>query len=193
MHLVNFLYHHNDFVPCLHTEGKGCGLIARSDSKHVLEVFSDSDWSGNKATRKSTSAGYVMLDGMLLHSSSRSQACVALSSAEAEYVSCVSACCDSILLRSAIEHLLQEEIEVHLFTDSSAARGIITRRGCGKLRHVAGRLLWLQDFVNRFHRAALHPVGTDFNVADLGTKIVVTTSHIVLVPHAWDQEYRRWV
>merc|ERR1711873_40802 len=36
-----------------------------------------------------------------------------------------------------------------LYTDSSAAKGISSRRGWGKVRHIELSELWLQDRVNR--------------------------------------------
>ena len=168
-HLANFLYNRSEHVLCLETNGKGCGHVAQVPCAHVLEVFCDSDWAGNKSSRKSTSAGAIMFDGMVVHCFSRSQSCVSLSSAEAEYVATVSAVCDAILLRSAFEHLLGEKVSLHIFSDSSAARGIMNRRGCGKLRHISGRLLWLQEFITRQKQAELHPIPTLSNPADLMT------------------------
>ena len=34
-------------------------------------------------------------------------------------------------------------------TDSSAAKGFVTRRGLGRQRHVSTRFLWLQDKVSK--------------------------------------------
>ena len=167
-HLGNYLFHHR-YVPSLQTEGKGHGLVVRSQD-HVLEIFADSDWQGNKATRKSTSAGCILFNGMTIHCFSRSQNCVALSSAEAEYIACVSATCDGILLKAALSHVLHERVEVHLFTDSSAARGLMNRRGVGKLRHISGRLMWLQDFINKNHEATMRAIPTLTSPADLMTK-----------------------
>ncbi len=53
--------------------------------KFNLELFSDSDWAtSSKSSRKSTSAGIIFLNGLLIHSHSRSQTSLALSSCEAE-------------------------------------------------------------------------------------------------------------
>ena len=32
-------------------------------------------------------------------------------------------------------------------TDSSAAKGIMTRRGCGKIKHIAAKQIWIQEYV----------------------------------------------
>ena len=94
---------------------------------------------------------------------------MSLSSAEAEYVACVSAVCDSILVKAAFDHLLGRSCEHHLFTDSAACRGIFQRQGVGKLRHIQGRLLWLQHYVKNQH-LKVHPVSTATSPADIGTK-----------------------
>ena len=188
-HLANYLFNSADHVLCLETAGKGRGHVTRSSTSHVLEVFCDSDWAGNKSSRKSTSAGVLMFDGMTVHTFSRSQSCISLSSAEAEYVAAVSSVCDGILLRSAFEHLTKEHVEMHVYSDSSACRGIIGRQGCGKLRHISGRLLWLQDFSTRQRLATLHPIPTLSNPADLMTKSlsgqrIAYLSHLINVRDA---------
>ena len=189
-HLVNYMFFHENHVTCLRTEGKGIGLVVR-DETHTLEVFADADWSGNKSTRKSTSAGCIAFDGMVIHTFSRSQSCVSLSSGESEYIACVSATCDGILLRSALQHIMRVDVSMHLFTDSSAARGIMGRQGCGRLRHISGRLLWLQDFLFKWKKASLHAVPTLTNPADLFTKSLTgarvrTLSHILGIRDSHD-------
>ena len=111
-----------------------------------------------------------MLNGAPVYSFSRSQACVALSSGEAEYIAMVSGTCDAILIETALRHVMGEPLETHIFTDSSAARGIVSRKGCGRLRHVEGRMLWLQDHIRLHRKATLHAIGTTINPADLMTK-----------------------
>ena len=59
---------------------------SQSTSEDLLEVFTDSDWAGNRRTRKSVSVAHFYLNGVLLHILTRSQKSIALSSCEAEYV-----------------------------------------------------------------------------------------------------------
>ncbi len=63
----------------------------------VLKVHTDSDWAANKGTRKSVSACCIMLNSCLLHSGSRNQGLIALSSAEAETFAATSGSCDGLL------------------------------------------------------------------------------------------------
>ena len=193
------MFYHDNHISCLKTEGKGVGLVVRDEAHffplawlrinaHALEVFADADWAENKSSRKSTSAGCIAFNGMMIHSFSRSHSCISLSSGESEYVACVSAVCDGILLRTALQHILQEDVAMHVFTDSSAARGIMSRQGCGRLRHISGRLLWLQDFLFKWKKAS-HAVPTSTNPADLFTKSLSGTRipHTLPEQHHWRQ------
>ena len=137
--------------------------------EHLLEVFSDSDWAGNKSSRKSTSSGTMFLDGQVIYTFSRNQKSVALSSGEAEYYAGASAASDSILLKEAIQFLTGRRCQVNLYLDSSAARGIITRQGVGRVKHLQIRTLFLQE-LHKQGTLSAHPVGTKENTADIGTK-----------------------
>ena len=50
----------------------------------VLTAYSDSDWAGDKKSRKSTSGGVIMIGSHYIKSWSKNQSVIALSSAEAE-------------------------------------------------------------------------------------------------------------
>ena len=68
---------------------------------------------------------------------------------------------------------MQKDIGLHvsvtLFSDSSAARGIIRRAGLGKLRHLETGYLWLQAAVAKKRLQVRKVSGTE-NPADLFTK-----------------------
>lgn len=59
--------------------------------------------------------------------------------------------------------------ELVLLSDSSAARGITSRKGLGKTRHVQSRFLWIQEEVAT-KALKVDAVGTSQNVADICTK-----------------------
>ena len=61
---------------------------------------------------------------------------------------------------------------IELSTDSSAAKGIASRRGLGKVRHIAVCQLWLQDKVHDGEMQVSKAKGID-NQADILTKHVV--------------------
>ena len=58
---------------------------------------------------------------------------------------------------------------MNLYLVSSAARGIITRQGVGRVKHLQIRTLFLQE-LHKQGTLSVHPVGTKENTADIGTK-----------------------
>ena len=150
------------------------GLLMKLEENHTsndvdLLVYSDSDWAGHKGSRKSASSCFVKVDGVLLHSSSRTQGIIALSSGEAECYASVSSSCDGIYLSRCLNFCSGLEVKIKLLLDSSSARQILSRSGVGRIRHLCVKVLWLQQKVEakEIHVGA---VGTVDNIADLGTK-----------------------
>ena len=133
-----------------------------------IDVYTDSDWAGCRATRKSTSGGLVLLGGGILKSWSKTQGPVALSSGEAEYYSMVRGTVEGIGLQTLAKDL-GWDLELRLFVDSSAAKSIASRKGLGKVRHLEVRHLWLQQAV-REKKVALRKVEGKLNPSDLGAK-----------------------
>jgi hypothetical protein len=63
------------------------------------------------------------------------------------------------------------EIGIHIKTDASAAKGIATRRGMGKVRHIEVNQLWLQDRVSK-GEISVEKIDGKMNLADHLTKYV---------------------
>ena len=68
-----------------------------------LEALSNSDWSGNKSHRKSTSGGFHELNSCPLFNSRRTQKIICLSSSEAELRAIVSSASDVIYIRTVLK------------------------------------------------------------------------------------------
>ena len=99
---------------------------------------------------------------------SRTQATPALSSGEAEYYALVTACAEGLGLRSVLQDMGIPS-KVRVWTDSSAAKAISSRRGLGRLRHVELRYLWVQELIAE-ERVEVKKVGGLHNPADHLTK-----------------------
>eukprot|EP00969_Alexandrium_andersonii_P260382 11511999-Alexandrium_andersonii.AAC.1 len=62
-------------------------------------------------------------------------------------------------------------MKVRLGTDSSAAKGVASRKGLGKVRHIEACQLWLQEKVQEGRIGLMKVKGTE-NPADILTKHV---------------------
>ena len=97
--------------------------------------------------------------------------CISLSSTEAEWYAATSAVCDSLFLHDILSFLIDDKLEsVMLHTDNSALKMLSNKLGAGRLRHIKGRLLWLQAKVLSGD-LNIRQVKTLHNIADLNTKI----------------------
>merc|ERR1711873_117941 len=93
---------------------------------------------------------------------------IAMSSGEAEYYGMVKGASSSLGVIAMLADL-GINLTINLNTDSSAAKGIASRRGLGKVRHIELCELWLQDQVAR-GRIALPKVSGMDNFSDSLTK-----------------------
>ena len=133
-----------------------------------LKVYTDSDWAGCLRTRKSTSGGVIMLGRHCIKTWSLTQSSIALSSAEAEYYAMVEGATRAIGARTMLDEI-GVKVNLTLATDSSAAKSLGSRRGTGKIRHLATKWLWLQaEVANGSIR--LVKVPGEKNPADVLTK-----------------------
>ena len=80
----------------------------------------------------------------LILSWSRTQQIVSLSSAEAELHGLCKAASEGLAAVNMAKELYTP-MRLRVLTDSSAARGIVQRAGCGKVKHLDVKTLWLQE------------------------------------------------
>ena len=96
-------------------------VYSKSDSSNCIG-FSDADWGGDEDDRKSTSGYVFQVDGTAISWRSKKQTCVALSTAEAEYVALSSATQESLLLQQLLADLKKEEAKsMVLYEDNQSA------------------------------------------------------------------------
>jgi len=89
-----------------------------------------------------------MYGGHLIHHWSSTQATVALSSAEAELNSLIKAGSELLGMIDMASDC-GNPVKAAMYTDCSAANGMVHRMGCGKVKHLETRQLWLQEVVER--------------------------------------------
>ena len=118
------------------------GIITRkcNDPGH-LDAYRDVYWSGDSINRKSTSRGILKIGSATFREFTKRQSCQTLSSGESDYYVAVTT--EALHFQRLLE-FLGMPVKLRLRIDSTAARGIIQRQGCGPLKHNETRLLWLQ-------------------------------------------------
>ena len=84
----------------------------------------------------------------LIKSWSATQKSVTLSSAEAELVAAVKMTTEAIGVAQLVKDW-GRSLNVKIYVDSSAAIGVASRRGNGKLRHVKVGMMWIQEMVEQ--------------------------------------------
>ena len=127
-----------------------------------------SDWAGCRRTAKSTSGGAICHGGHLLKSWAATQKNITLSSAEAELVAAVRTSTEALGV-AQLAYDWGMELPVRIYIDSSAAIGIASRKGNGKMRHVRVGDLWIQELVEE-EEIEIHKVLGTLNPADAFTK-----------------------
>ena len=134
----------------------------------TIRVYSDSDWAQDKSDRKSISCTVMMIGDHMIKSSVATQANQSLSSGEAEFVATVRSTSLGLGLRSMASDF-GDAMQVEVWTDSAASKGICSRIGLGKVRHLDTGLLWIQNHVEKGIIKVKKVKGTE-NPADIGTK-----------------------
>jgi len=160
----------------------------REQEVEWLDAYTDTDWAGCPRTRKSTNGGCLLLGTHTIKHWSSTQAGISLSSGEAEFNGVVRGAGQALGYQSLLKDL-GVELPIRLWTDSSAAIGICSRQGLGKVRHLDTYTLWVQQAV-RSGRINLKKVRGDSNPADLFTKHSLTRDKLMQLTKLFDCHFR---
>ena len=139
---------------------------------NTLWGYVDSDWAGCPDSRKSTSAYVFMLNGAAISWRSKRQTTVALSTAEAEFISASAMVQEVIYLRKFLDNLgFPQTSPTPVFADNETciawSEGSVG--GSERAKHVDLRMHFVHDAVAAQH-LKLHKVASNLNAADLLTK-----------------------
>ena len=74
-----------------------------------------------------------------------------------------------MLIRHLWMKMVEEECEMRVRSDSSAARSMVQRQGIGRVRHLDAALLWIQQ-KEKDKILTVSPIPTELNSADIGAK-----------------------
>ena len=148
-----------------------CRMVQRFEWQTLpstVAAYTDSDWAGDRESRKSTSGGLLMLGKHFIKSWSSTQKVIALSSGEAELYALLKGATQA---KGLMSMLYDWNIITHSIvnTDATAVMGIAYRQGLGKTRHMDTQYLWIQKEV-RHETLKIKKARTDLNPADILTK-----------------------
>jgi hypothetical protein len=135
-----------------------------------VETYTDSDWAGDKADRKSVSGYVSLLYGNPLGWGSHKQHTIALSSAEAEYYALTEACKETMHITNLFSEIMDLTLPVPIMVDNVGA-GYIAEKAMNNKRtkHMDIRFHWIRHLVKE-KLVELWYVPTADNIADLMTK-----------------------
>jgi hypothetical protein len=157
------------------------GLVYRSSASlpdhpeiqpNVLWGYVDSDWAGCPDSRRSTSGFVFMLNGAAISWRSKRQPTVALSSAEAEFISASSMVQEVIFLRKFLTNLgFPQSAPTPVFADNETciawSEGSVG--GSDRAKHVDLRMHFVHEARQAGH-LQLHKIDSKLNGADILTK-----------------------
>ena len=145
------------------------GLWYPSHSPIHLVGYSDSDFAGCKLDRKSTSGTCHLLGSSLISWHSKKQACVALSTAEAEYI--VAGSCAHILwIKQQLEDFGLKINKVPLLCDNTSAINLTKNQvQHSRTKHIKIRNHFFRDHINNGDWE-IKFVSTESQLADIFTK-----------------------
>jgi hypothetical protein len=166
---------------------KEMGLIFRRpgiDSPHGFDAFSDSDYAGDKDTRRSTSGFLIRHNGNIIVWSSRRQRCVSLSTCEAELYA-LSECtreisalrsllCDILMPDQAQQMIPDSQPPTPIYVDNTAAVALVHGDAHvlrERSRHVAVRCSFVREQITAT-RVNVQHIRSREMLADILTKVL---------------------
>ena len=146
-------------------------LRNEDDDEIILSGYSDADWAGDINDRKSTSGYLFMMSGAATSWKSRKQTCVALSTAEAEYVALAGATQEATWMRQLLEDLYHEQKEPTVIREDNQAAIAIAQQphSHSKMKHIDIRYHFVREKVQD-NTIELRYCPTNNMLADILTK-----------------------
>ena len=106
------------------------------DLPEELTIYVDSNFAGCARTRKSTSGGVICCGSGVLKSWSKTQATIALSSGKAELVAVVKDFTEGLGMKAILVDF-GIDVSLSMYSDATAAIGMVHREGLGRVRQLA--------------------------------------------------------
>ena len=133
-----------------------------------IDVFLDADFAPRETMLRSTSGVAEYYGKAPIKFASNTQSVRALSTGESEFYAITKGSAHSMHCQAILKGF-GVMVEAGVLSDASAGIGIALRQGCGRLKHLEVKWLWVQEKVSE-KALRLRKHTTETNVADLATK-----------------------
>ena len=152
-----------------------------AQSPFFVTVLSDSDFAADLKDRHSQSGSCTYLNNNLISWSSRKQTCVSLSSTESEYVAMAESAKSGLYFNNLLKEISFPTSYINLCGDNLSALTLSAHKAVHqKTKHIDVKYHFLRSLVTN-RDVKLNYVNTKFNIADILTKIVDTTTFSSLI------------
>ena len=148
------------------------GIYLQHKNNDQLIAYSDSDWAGDKSTRKSTTGYTILMGKSLLCWKSQLQQTVAHSTLEAEFKAMAQMISTLIWCKGLLEELkmIKKNEETNLYCDNNGTIKVLNNKNFkGRCRHNEIHFSIVREQIEEYF-LKLHYVETENNVADMFTK-----------------------
>ncbi|KAK2369536.1 putative mitochondrial protein [Trifolium repens] len=146
------------------------GLLYKKSLDSKLVGFCDADYAGDKIERKSTSGNCQFIGENLISWASKRQTTIALSTAEAEYISAAKCCTQLLWMKYQLEDYNIAESSIPLYCDNTAAIHLSKNPilHC-RAKHIEIKHHFIRDHVQK-GTINIQFIDTDHQWADIFTK-----------------------
>lgn len=137
--------------------------------KLKLNAYADANWATDKLDRKSISGSVIFFQGNAINWFSRKQNCIALSTAEAEYIAAAATAQDLINLKGIINEFNLTAEATLLCDNQSAILMSKTQENLKRSKHIDIKFHFLKHLVQT-KKIEIKYICSEENVADMFTK-----------------------
>ncbi|WJX51639.1 hypothetical protein P8452_37816 [Trifolium repens] len=146
------------------------GLLYKKSLDSKLVGFCDADYAGDKIERKSTSGNSQFIGENLISWASKRQTTIALSTAEAEYISAAKCCTQLLWMKYQLEDYNIAESSIPLYCDNTAAIHLSKNPILhSRAKHIEINHHFIRDHVQK-GTINIQFIDTDHQWADIFTK-----------------------